>query len=236
MKKIVKEKLAMYGVVGQLVGSNESSWESIPAFAGKFSNYLEKLNELKTIATSQIQIVKGNAAQKQLKKHALVKDARTLVSALIVVAKDSDNAHLMEQLPVQTKKLEYAGQAVLFASLETIISQAQVHQNQLGELGISASFIGDLIAKRDEYLQIVFGPRQAIAIRKQLTKQLDELIDELDDMLKYGLDQMMKMVGQTDPNLYDKYKNVRNLINLPTHTKHPNDADSSPDSELSFDA
>lgn len=235
MKKVIKEKLAMYGVVGQLIEKNETSWQSIPAFGEKFSNYISKLNQLKTLATSQIQIVKGNTPEKLQLKKELVSKARITVGVLTAYASHLNNSKLLAQLPRLKRQLEYASTTTLFSNLETIIEKAGVHQQELGVFGLTEADTQNLIQLRDEYMEVVFKPRVGIATRKQITAQLNELVDELDALLELSLDQLMQVVGQSNPVLYQKYLNMRNIVNLATHHKKPSQ-DDAPDSETTFES
>ena len=236
MKKVVKNKLAMYGIVRQVITDFGTSWNTIPAFVSAVEKLQSKYSVLVEIGEKQTKILKGVWSAKEKKKMVLIDEATKLSNALFAYAGVVDNTILKEQMRLSKSELKYSNRVSLLTNLSLIATRSAEFASELEDYGVQAETIEAYSEMVEEYNEIVHSTRKAVISRKQLTHQIDVLVSEIDDVLSNQIDKLVEVIRTDDSLFFEKYQHARSIVDYPSgHKSKKTPDDENPSSSIQMD-
>ena len=193
-----------------LVGATETSGiAGFPAVLTAFSN---ELAGLRTLAGAQEQITCGQTAVRDRMLEAFTDKTLEIagivgayahdaglpdLSALVNVTRGDFNAARLVQRPLLAQRVHDAAAGVLpkLAGLGLTAETLAAFQQQIETMRTNANL-----------------PRQKIADRQAVTKQLDAAFRRVDGILAERIDRLMLPLEKTNPGFYIRYQAARMVI------------------------
>lgn len=222
MKNATKNKLAMYKTVRDTVIANGTIWGGIPAFVSQVDSLqnmilqLEELEQEQSLAIVGVRSAKDNL--REMRNDTLLRFS----GALTALAKDSGNVILKEQMKFKKSRLSLGSRQEYLSLVDRIVTAAQNHSGELADYGITPAELAQLPVIRQELETGIMSTRMATISRKEYTLNIALLVKEIDDLLKNGLDQLVKMLKGTHSGFYSTYNSARLVIDYGHHNSNPN--------------
>lgn len=222
MKNATKNKLAMYKTVRDTVIANGTIWGGIPAFVSQVDSLqymilqMEELEQEQSLAMVGVRSAKDNL--RATRNDILLRFS----GALTALAKDSGNIILKEQMKFKKSILTVGSRQEYLSLVDRIVTAAQEHSGELTDYGITSEELAQLPAIRQELETSIMSTRMATISRKENTLNISTLEKNIDDLLKNGLDQMVKMLKGTHSGFYSVYNNARKIIDYGHHNPQSN--------------
>lgn len=212
MKSYTKNKLVMYKMVRDTIIANGTSWEGVPAFVNTVENYNAKVHLLEEKENHQLAITVGVSAVKDQLKIEKVHKIIRISGALVALGTAMKDEKLRREMNFTVPKLLKASRVDFLSKVDRIIDRASENSDALVDFGISAQDLIDLATIRTEMDASLSSPRIAIVNRKKTNIEIRELEREIDILLKDGLDKLMLVIKDSDPDFFSSYSGVRTVI------------------------
>ncbi|WP_300354855.1 hypothetical protein [Fluviicola sp.] len=212
MKRTTSNKLSMYGSVLSVLNDQQTSWQSIPAFASAKTAFETKLNQLRLRVTEQLGATTGVTLEKRLRITDLRERMLVVQHALFLLGRASGDVLLKERNHQTKTDLDRLALNELAARCAELKQDIDTYGTQLAQYGITTQTIDELIPLLETVSEVNNSTRKAIIKRKGITQSIRELEHELDELLREELDRLILVFKQTAPKFYHAYESARITI------------------------
>lgn len=205
----------MYKAVQSFCTSNETVWDSIPAFVAVYGQFNAKVAVLDQLIETQNRSTLGVKDVKDQEREQTAGLAHKIASALRVLAKETGNKSLLAHLHFRESDLYYGSSATTVQCLNRVKDAAvQYAATLIADFGIAQTQIDDLVQRVDQ-MQVTFGStRNAIINRGKATGLIRERIAEIDDLLRRELDLLVEFIKNDHPDFALGYKLAREVVDI----------------------
>lgn len=217
MKKRQRNKIRMFKATEEICDNNTSTWTPIAAFGTAFALYSGKIAEIDDLLVKQETDLKGITENKNNKESALIRLGLSIANPMVAYANVSNNPQLRQEVDYSEDALKKSSDSDLETKCTLIKERADANAAALAVYGVTAFMIASLGTALTDYNSVITGPRTAIAVRKQQTKDIGLLIKETDNILKGQLDQLIILFQVSAQEFYGSYKNARIIVDLGGH-------------------
>jgi hypothetical protein len=207
-----ENKLSMYNAVREIVTTNTSLWEKIPAFTAAFTEYGTLLDNIAATLRTQNSDLTGASADKVSGKEALANATLAVAGAIHAYASQSNKAELKQRVALTRSDLLLVRDMEMLEKCRTIASHAEANKASIADYGATEAVIKDLQDKITAFATLAVRPRVVIAERKDATADLQNLIRLTDTLLSDRLDKIMEQFKVTQPGFYNLYQTNRILV------------------------
>lgn len=215
MKRIMKNKVAMYQAVKSVIAANQTVWGNLPAFGMANDEFNTLLDQLWEQSVARQQALMGVTAMKNAVRQEATDKTMYLVNALSAYAVFSNNVELAHQVAVKKNDILRKSKIGALEHMEIVIEKALEHLSGLASFGVDQPRIDELQALHAELEEQFNAPRQAIVERKVLTEKLNDLVHRIDSLLVFRLDRLVAIVSAEAPDFLRTYKAARRVIHIP---------------------
>lgn len=202
----------MYKRVSDVLHTNGTIWEGIPAFVLSVDDLNDKIHALEEKETMQQSVTIGVSAVKDQIKKEKIDEIYRISSALLALAATLSDEKLRKEMKFTHGALSNAPRVELISKIDLIIDRAQTNVSALNDFGIEGQDVSALQTLRSELDTHLMNPRKAISTRKGLNAEINTLSKEIDLLLSDGIDRLMFVLKSDHPPFFAAYTEARNVI------------------------
>ena len=205
----------MYKAVQSFCTSNETVWNSIPAFVTVYGQFNAKVTLLDQLIEAQDRSTLGVKDVKDQEREQTAGLALKIANALRVFGKEIGNKSLLAHLHFRESELYQGASATTIQCLKRVKDAAVQYSTVLiADFSISQSQLDDLV-QRVDHIEAAFGStRDAIVNRGKATELIRKTIAEIDDLLKRELDLLVEFIKDSAGDFAQGYKLARGVVDL----------------------
>ena len=207
-----QNKLAMYLATKSVLDSNNSVWQSLPAFADGYADFTSHVTQIQTLELSQVTDSTGIAQDKKASKAAMATAAQTISAAVHAYAVKNKNNTLANETDFTVSDLTGERDADAIKDCQNIHDLANTNLASLGNYGLTTTKLTSLQAAIDGFKAVVSKPRDKIAAGKTVTQQLSDEFDAADETLSEILDSLVGQFQATNAKFVSDYNNARTIV------------------------
>ena len=207
-----QNKLSMYLAVKAVLDANNSTWQTLPAFATGYTDFTTGISGIQTLAQSLIQDTSGIAQDKQQSKVAMATTAVGIASAVRAYAVKTKNNTLTSAVSFTQSDLTGGRDADSVQNCQNIHDLANTNLAALADYGVTAAKLAALQTAITAFSGIMQKPRQTIASGKTVTQQLSDAFDAADLALNEELDNLIGQFADANAKFVSDYTNARTIV------------------------
>ncbi len=220
MQRKQMNKLAMYRNLHQLYSGEISLVIEQTVISELFQELEETIQQIIRTSVAKSKPVQRSTQMKREAKTHLFEQGHLAYSLLYAAGMALENQPLIEVL----KKHAITGKNIadedLIRRAIVIAEEADGLENKAPYM-LSDEFILELRTAIDEFTTLIGEPRKTIISRKMLGQTLHLLFVRTDRMLREKLDKLMLFAAKDNPELLEKYKSSRMVVDI-TATRKSN--------------
>jgi len=198
-----------------LAPGNLSTTSSVPAFLGIINTIKTNNITVDALRSSIAQSVSGYAAQKKSLKATLASMTVTIMKATYAYAVANNNAVLAGKMKISRSRLKDMKYINIVSCVKGAAELITPLTAPLADYGITPSMLTLWQNTNSQLNQIISNPRNAIANRTAVNKQIQSTLRQSMQLLTEQADQLVLVFQGTAQNYYNQYLANRKLI--PTH-------------------
>ncbi|MEY3238171.1 MAG: hypothetical protein RI883_2272 [Bacteroidota bacterium] len=202
----------MYKRVKDILTTNDTIWEGIPAFVSAFETMSPKIRLMEEKEAMQQAITVGVSAEKDHIKKERIDRIFRISSALVAFSTSTENEKLRKEMKITHNSLNALARIDLISRIDRIIERAQTHSADLVDFGITLQDVEDIVNHRDELDEQLSNPRKAIDDRKKMNAAIIKLSKEIDMLLSGSIDQLVNVLKAVHPEFFTAYFDARLVI------------------------
>ncbi|SRR5581483_4010412 len=215
-------KLAMYLAVKGVLDANNSTWQSLQAFADGYTDFSQHVKNIQILGQSRMTDMTGIALDKKASRLAMGTAALEIASAVHAFAVKNKNNTLATETDFVLSDLTAGRDADAVKDCQNIHDLANTNIAGLGNYGVTAAKLTALQAAIDAFSAIVSKPRDNIAAGKTVTQQLSDEFDAADETLEEGLDRLIGQFQNANAKFVSDYNNARTIVDASASHASPN--------------
>ncbi len=206
-------KLRAYQAVDLVLESNQSIWESLPAFATAVGEFTAILPEIQALA--QTQASREGAANEKAYALAALGDAAFEIGAAVHAYAVTTHDFALEGRVDFSRTFVIAGrEAAVLARVRDIHAAATVQLTNLGDYGITQAKLTAFKKKIDAFEAALAKPRQQIVTGSAATQNLQAQFNEADAILSKRLDKLVVQFKTSAPDFFNAYQTARSVVDI----------------------
>lgn len=212
MKKNIKKKMSMYRMVIDVLNEYQAVWTDTPKFVEAKNKLENKFALLEIQAEKERSYNLGVKNNRDALKSDIAGLGSRIANALRTLGAETGDLELIAQAHISFSKLNnatHADMGVLLTRIHLLITE---HGSALGDYGITQVEMDAFTLKRDEIMANLLAPRKAVVKRSESLMQINALVAEIDEILKYRLDLLVKVLRPQSESLFTEYKAARVVI------------------------
>lgn len=204
--------MSMYDTIDELFSVNSIELQNYPALWSAIESFRLRKQLCNQLIILQKHKSKGATTDKMVTKNKLVLIAEMCAGAIFAYASSIEDNDLAQSFNFPKTSLSKLRDQDFIPSCELILNKTLEIQAQIAPYGIDVNDTNrfqELFAK----IQIVTPkPRIIISEGKSYTAELNEAISATSAILRNLIDKAMLAFKVDNPDLYLKYKNMRNIV------------------------
>jgi len=204
--------LTAYKAMLDYLALNNTIWTGDTVFAASVSALELKVFDINAERDKQMVAIKGHATDKKIKKRELATSLMFIIGRMQSYGAASGDDGLLDNLQYSFGKLYKMRDTLLGGVVGDILLRANGLITELATYGINAGILTDLEALYTAYVDLLSKPRVAISERKIATDRLKDLFTDGNKILSLRLDKDIQVFGESNPDFYDGYWNVREIV------------------------
>lgn len=209
---MIENKLNMYQSVLKVCNEHESVWNGIPGFVSALTDFNTSFEALGLAAQKQATKTVGVSSKKYAKLNELIDGLMVVHGTLKLHGKKIDDPMLIARNKFVASKLKIMSMQQMVVHVDVVIDDINTFGSALAEYGVDQNTLDAVLASITEARKVMNSPRNAIIERKLHTKMLDEYIHTLDEVLKFSLDNLVRVHKKNHPKFYNLYWNARMIV------------------------
>lgn len=213
MQATQTNKLRAYQAVNAVLETNETIWESLPAFATAAGEFAAILPEIQTLAQMQASR-EGASTEKSYALAALGHAAFEVGAAVHAYAVTTQDFALEGRVDFSRSTIVYGREATVLARVRDIHAAASEHLADLADYGVTAAKLTAFKKKADAFEAALAKPRQQIANGSAATRNLQGQFAEADVILSKRLDKLVVQFKDSAPAFFTAYQTARSIVDI----------------------
>ena len=220
MNAYQKAKVNMVKTVVEYCDENAAIIAAVAAFVSALAQVKAKLSLLDENEQLTAVPITGIAADKNDRRKTMTDFGFDVSGMLYAYASSIDNNTLKAEVDYPISAFTRMRDSEIAVVCRTIHERGVENVNTAKDFGINADLLADLLTAIENYEASLTKPRTAIGKRKTQKANIAELIREIDEILINQMDRMMSRFRTTNPDFYETYFNLREIIDPnTTHTQ-----------------
>jgi len=171
----------------------------------------EKLKELKENEIKQNYNNTGYTENKKVVKNDLADISVNVTSSICSYATDSGKNELYNEFKTPISKVQVMSDSDIIIYSDKILVESEKYKKELEPYHVTAEDLVNLTKLNEEYSKILLVPAEERKEKAVATANIKTLIPESLQILKRSLDRDMIHYKDTQPDLYETYKNMREI-------------------------
>lgn len=225
MKRKIENRFNMYQSVMKVCNDHVSVWEGIPGFVDAFTAFKNTFDTAGLAAQKQASKTVGVAIEKYEKLSVLNDSIFMVHGTLKIHGKQIGDTGLMARNKITKSVLRNMSIQQMVVHLDILVEDMLNFGSALGVYGVDEATLEAVLGEINVARSVMNSPRNAIIERKFHTKLLDQYVKELDELLQFGLDNLVRVHKKSHPEFFELYWNARVIIDpgikKPTTPKEP---------------
>jgi hypothetical protein len=218
-----QNRLAMYLAVKAVCDANFSVWQTSPAFADGYSDFITHLNSVQTLAQGRRLAASGGAPDKLQAQQIMCQAAVTVASAIRAYAIKTRNDIVAGAANLSISDLMRARDLDCARRCQNIHDLADTSLTYLAAYGMTAAKLGMLQSAIADFNAITEKPRPAIAAGKTTTSRLSDEFDAADKVLNQELDNLIEQFQFINAKFVMDYQQARAMAGVAASQRQPDD-------------
>ncbi len=194
---------------------------------------LERLSQLITeIRNKDIEIQdlkKGKLENRDSAKEDLINSLTLLARLCQSYALNSKNYNLYEIVSVSESELRHERLDYLGLRAADILGSVNAHSGPLVPLGVTEEMLSEAGERLIAYNQAQAHRKQASSEKSAKMVVLENLFKDVTKLLDENIDKEMLVIRDSNPAIFNEYKNARKLKNYPATHATPEEPSENPD-------
>lgn len=216
MTREQESKNTMYMVVDHYLNEADPALLAMmPGFSSLFTDFKTELEDLQVYVQEQRTLLKGYRREKEEHREKMNEQVLFVSSRIRAYAWTIGDQVLDFKASLPPSRLTVMSDTGVLNYAKKIYNLANEHLVALGPFGVDAAKMAELLDAHDAYRAWIPLTRDAITIRKKMTKSIRATIKKIDSLL-VGMDKMVRMMRFVNFDFYDRYFDVRIIVNNPT--------------------
>ena len=207
-----ENKLSMYLTVQTVCGHNQTTWQTLPAFAAAYADFGTYIASLQTLAQNQTVDSTGLSADKTQFRRAMAVAAVEIAGATNAYARKAGNHDLIAKTNVSLSTFMGGRDTLAAANARNIHDTANANLAALADYGVTAAKLTSLQDKIDAYADSISRPREAVASGSTVTRQMADAFKAADAVLKGRMDTLISQFEAANPTFVKDYRNARIIV------------------------
>ena len=217
MTKNQINRLQMKKTVIATLGETSGSHAGIPAVGQCCDELAEVTSTIEDLAVIQMS-KSGFAEAKKTSKIQLGDLANEVAAAVVSYAGSIDDEVLAGRCEFSRSQITKGPDPEVIARCKDIHATATEVAGSLGEFGVTPAKLSSLQGKIDTFDKLSTKPRQAVGKSSSATKRLPTLFRQASRILRLRLDKVMVQYKAIQPDLYNRYRTARKVVDLANAT------------------
>jgi hypothetical protein len=214
MNTLKQNKLAMYLAVKAVCDANLSVWQTLPAFADGYSDFITHLNNIQTLAQSQRMATSRIAPDKLQAQQIMCQAAVTVASAIRAYAIKTRNDVVAGATNISVSDLMRARDTDCARRCQSIHDLADTSLTHLAAYGMTTAKLGMLQSAITDFNAIIEKPHPAIAAGETATSRLSDEFDAADKVLTEKLDNLIGQFQSINAKFASNYQKARAMAGV----------------------
>ena len=221
MLKRLENKLVMYHAVQSHLERNKSVWTSVPAMVTTISDFELLLAEIKNYRKLTSENKKGITQQKAAQQALVIAHAYELSSVLYAMAIKKNDVILAAKVDFTETDLLKKRDDNLVTTCRNIVEFASEHLAELNVYRVTGDELIALEENINRFAENLTTGRVSVSEQKAANKKMKIVFLQVDALLKKQLDRIMVRYRKTEPDFYEKYQNLRRIVNYGVRHEKP---------------
>jgi hypothetical protein len=217
-----QNKLAMYLAVKGVVDANDTTWQSLQAFADGYTDFTGHITQIQTLNLTQVTDSTGIALDKKASKAAMAAAAQQISAAVHAYAVKTKNNTLANETAFTVSDLTTDRDADAIKDCQNIHDLANTNLASLAGYGVTTANLLGLQAVINAFKGMVSKPRDNIVEGSTVTKELSSEFDAADVTLEEILDGLIGQFQAANPKFVGDYRNARIIVDTSASHASPN--------------
>jgi len=209
-----QNKLAMYLAVKAVCDSNNSTWQSLAAFADAYTDFTSHVSNIQTLAQSQIQDTSGITQDKKQAKLAMSQSALSVANSVHAYAVKTNNNDLAAKTDFTLSDLSKERDNQSAEDCQNIHDLASTNLAALAGYGVTAATLTALQTAIAAFNTSIGKKTTTSASGKTTTGGLSAEFAAADLALEEELDKLIGQFAAANATFVSDYNNARNIIDL----------------------
>jgi hypothetical protein len=215
----VRENMIRALVAFALSAANIATTTLVAAFLAIINTLKTNIDSIDALRASIAQAITGWAAQKKALKTALVEMSATIMKAVYAYAVATGDDVLAAKMKISRSGLYKMKYVDLITFVQGAIALVSPLVSSLGDYGVTAAMITLWQTTVDKLEQVVSTPKNAIANREAVNKDIQSILQQCMLLLTEQADQLALMFKDINVNYYNQYFANRKLNPHTLHTQ-----------------
>ena len=211
MNKRGRIRLNMIDSTDQWLDGNNSKLVVLPMFTETHSELKLEVGQAHEAAKDADEGA-GITEKKAAAKTKLVAATMEVIKPLKLLATFSGDIELLNKADVLKSTLTTMGRQALSTRCGVMLSLAGDQLKEGKPYKLTTAKISALENALEDFNKVASSPRIGITDRKEANERLADSIDEAMDILNDKMDLIMDLLETTDPELFNRYKAVREIV------------------------
>jgi hypothetical protein len=194
-----------------LSSTNLPATSLLPAFLTIINTIKSNLDTVETLRAAIAQAITGYAAQKKALRNALTEMSVTIMKAAYAYAVANGNVTLAAKMKTSRSRLKNMKYINLTAYVQGSINLISPLVASLGDYGITPTMLTLWQTEKDKLEQVVSNPKNAIARRTAVNKDIQNTLRQCMILLTEQADQIGLSFKTLNENYYNQYLANRRL-------------------------
>ena len=211
MNKRGRIRLDMIDSTDQWLDGNNSKLVVLPMFAETHGELKQEVGQAHE-AAKDADDGAGSVELKAAAKTKLVAAAMEVIKPLKLLGTFTGDIELLNKADVSKSALDIMGRQALITRCGVMLSLAGDQLKEGKPFKLTTAKVSALENALEDFIKAASSPRLGITDRKEANERLADSIDEAVDILNDKMDLIMDLLETTDPELFNRYKAVREIV------------------------
>ena len=196
----------MYYTVLSTLKRFETAWQGIPKFEQGVQELESKIAAIESL-TSTIESSKKLAAEKKERaEKVLITKVHALLGMAKSYARSVNDQELVTKFTVTKTSLAKGSMTERVNRISRLVDEITALETALSDYGVDTNLLMELIAKRDEFVNIIRLPREQVVKRKENRYAILEIVKSIDILLRESLFSMIVMMKKDHPQFAKQFE------------------------------
>lgn len=214
MNDYQENHLSMFKTVNEVCNQNIALITPITALNDAYTTFVTNLGLINDVVLQQTLQIEGVAEDKTVLKYKLARIGSIVSNVVKAYAISIGDNTLKREVDYSESDLRRSRDVTIQLHCQTIYNLANTHLAALAAFGITPTVMTTLATAISDYQVKMQSPTVARDERAVATVNLASVITETNDLLRFQIDNNMRIMELSEPDFYKLYKNARKIIDL----------------------